>query len=65
MSGSPFPLWRDAFPLILASKSPGRRLALSQAGVPFESVPADVDERAIEAGLGDVRAGRRRARPRA
>lgn len=37
--------------LILASKSGSRRAMLEAAGVPFESVPADLDERALEAGL--------------
>ncbi|MGJ0508043.1 MAG: Maf family protein [Methylocystis sp.] len=46
--------WRAGAPLILASKSAGRRQALAQAGVPFESLPADVDERAIESRMGDV-----------
>jgi septum formation protein len=45
------PLWRAAAPLILASRSAGRRLALEQAGVPFQTIPADVDERGIEAAL--------------
>lgn len=49
-----FPFWRADAPLILASKSAGRRQVLAQAGVPFESRPADVDERAIEAVLGRV-----------
>ena len=48
-SSSPF--WRESAPLILASKSAGRRLALLHSGVPFEAVPADVDERAIESRL--------------
>jgi septum formation protein len=48
------PFWRADAPLILASKSAGRRLVLTQAGLPFESRPADVDERAIEAALGPV-----------
>lgn len=46
--GSAFCLWRVDAPLILASKSAGRRLALEQAGIPFEAIPANVDERAIE-----------------
>lgn len=46
--------WRIDKPLILASKSAGRRLVLAQAGLPFESRPADVDERAIESALGPV-----------
>ena len=35
-------------PLILASKSSGRRLVLGQTGIPFRVAPADVDERGIE-----------------
>jgi septum formation protein len=42
-------LWLDAAPLVLASKSVGRRMALAQAGLPFEAEPADIDERRIEA----------------
>lgn len=49
-----FPLWRAGAPLILASRSAGRRQVLAQAGLPFESRPAEVDERAIEKALGDV-----------
>ncbi|MBV7258576.1 Maf family protein [Erythrobacter crassostreae] len=37
--------------LILASKSASRRAMLDAAGVPYEAIPADVDERAIEAEL--------------
>ena len=37
--------------LILASKSASRHAMLEAAGVAFVSVPADVDERALEAGL--------------
>lgn len=44
-------LWLDEAPLILASKSVGRRQALASAGLPFECVPADVDERAVESRL--------------
>lgn len=50
--GSVSRLWRAAAPLILASRSEGRARALAQAGIPFETRPADVDERAIEAALG-------------
>lgn len=39
-------------PLILASKSASRRAMLDAAGVDYDSVPADIDERAVEAGLG-------------
>jgi septum formation protein len=37
--------------LILASKSASRRAMLDAAGVAYESVPADIDERAVEARL--------------
>jgi len=43
--------WRESAPLILASKSASRRQALQHSGVPFEIIPADVDERAIESRL--------------
>ena len=36
---------------ILASKSASRRAMLDAAGVAYQSVPADIDERAVEAGL--------------
>lgn len=38
-------------PLILASKSASRRAMLDAAGVEYEALPADIDERAIEAAL--------------
>ncbi|ANU06757.1 Maf family protein [Paraurantiacibacter namhicola] len=41
--------------LVLASKSASRQDMLRSAGVPFEARPADVDERAVEAGLGGAR----------
>ena len=37
--------------LILASKSASRRAMLDAAGVAYEAIPADIDERAIEDGL--------------
>jgi len=43
------PLWAASKPLILASKSEGRRKILGAAGVPVEIRPASIDERAIEA----------------
>lgn len=42
-----------AAPIILASSSPFRRQLLQNAGVAFEVVPAEVDERALEAPLAD------------
>ncbi len=38
--------------IVLASKSASRRAMLAAAGVAFEVRPAEVDERALEAGLG-------------
>ena len=38
--------------IVLASKSASRRAMLDGANVPYRSVPADVDERAVEASLG-------------
>jgi septum formation protein len=42
-------LWIASKPLVLASKSEVRRKILAGAGVPVESRPAPIDERAIEA----------------
>ena len=39
-------------PIVLASQSVSRRAMLEAAGVPFRAVPAHLDERALEAGLG-------------
>jgi septum formation protein len=46
------PLWLDAQPLLLASKSAARLGLLQAAGIPVEVVPAAIDERAIEARSG-------------
>ena len=37
--------------IVLASQSASRRAMLAAAGVAFEAIPAQVDERALEAGL--------------
>jgi septum formation protein len=42
-------LWLAERPLLLASKSESRRALLSAAAIPIEVLPADIDERAIEA----------------
>jgi septum formation protein len=42
-------LWLPAEPLVLASKSAVRRMVLEAAGIPVEAVPADIDERGLEA----------------
>jgi len=41
-------LWRAEQPLILASQSASRQALLRNAGLPFEAVPAAIDERAIQ-----------------
>lgn len=43
-------LWLASDPLMLASRSAARRALLEAAGVPIDIYPADVDERALEAG---------------
>ena len=42
-------LWRGKTPLILASQSSARKMLLANAGLDFEAVTADVDERGIQA----------------
>ncbi|HLZ04485.1 MAG TPA: Maf family protein [Bradyrhizobium sp.] len=41
-------IWRGKSPLILASQSRARKMLLADAGLPFETVAADIDERAIQ-----------------
>jgi septum formation protein len=45
-------LWLGKEPLVLASQSKARRTLLANAGIEFESDPADIDERAIQASSG-------------
>jgi septum formation protein len=45
-------LWRGKYPLILASQSRARRMLLANAGINFETVPAEIDERAIQQASG-------------
>jgi septum formation protein len=45
-------VWRGTKPLILASKSPARQALLTNAGIAFETVPADLDERALQQSSG-------------
>ncbi len=45
-------LWRGEFPLILASQSRARQALLANAGIEFEAVPADIDERARQQSSG-------------
>jgi septum formation protein len=37
--------------IILASQSASRKAMLTAAGVPYEAIPAYLDERGLEAGL--------------
>jgi septum formation protein len=41
-------LWRGQHSLILASQSRARKMLLEGAGIKFEAVPADIDERTIQ-----------------
>jgi septum formation protein len=45
-------LWRGKHPLILASKSRARQALLANAGIDFEVVPAEIDERGIQKASG-------------
>jgi septum formation protein len=45
-------LWRGTYPLILASQSRTRQTLLANAGISFEAVPADIDEREIQRASG-------------
>jgi septum formation protein len=45
-------LWRGKFPLILASQSRARQALLANAGIEFEAVPAEIDERAMQQASG-------------
>lgn len=65
-------LWRGKAPLLLASKSAARKALLAAAGIPFEAVGAEIDERVHEARLretdaepGEIAAHLARAKARA
>jgi septum formation protein len=45
-------LWRGKYPLILASQSRARQMLLANAGIDFETVPAEIDERAVQQASG-------------
>src|SRR5215211_8311778 len=45
-------IWRGKVPLILASQSRARQTLLANAGILFETVPAEIDERAVQQGSG-------------
>jgi septum formation protein len=41
-------LWRGNKALILASQSRARKMLLANAGLPFEAIPAEIDERGVQ-----------------
>ncbi len=41
-------IWRGNNPVILASQSRARQMLLGNAGIGFDAVPADIDERAVQ-----------------
>jgi nucleoside triphosphate pyrophosphatase len=41
-------IWRGKSPLVLASQSRTRKMLLANAGLAFETMPADVDERGLQ-----------------
>ena len=45
-------LWRGKYPLILASQSRARQTLLSNAGIDFDAVAAEIDERAVQQSSG-------------
>ena len=45
-------IWRGKDPLIMASQSSARKMLLANAGVSFEAVPADIDERSVQKNSG-------------
>lgn len=45
-------IWRGNDPLILASQSRARQMLLGNAGISFEAVAADIDERAVQKNSG-------------
>jgi septum formation protein len=45
-------VWRGKYPLVLASQSRARQTLLANAGIAFETIPADIDERQIQAASG-------------
>ena len=45
-------VWRGKHPLILASQSRARQALLTNAGIAFEAIPADIDERGLQSDSG-------------
>jgi len=49
---SPMTIWRGTHKLVLASQSRARKMLLAGAGLQFEAMPADIDERGIQQSSG-------------
>ena len=45
-------LWRGKYPLVLASQSRARQTLLANAGIDFEAIPAEIDEREVQQNSG-------------
>src|SRR5215468_2608971 len=50
-------IWRGKDPLVLASQSRARQMLLGNAGIGFEAVPADIDERVVQEKSGLLKPG--------
>lgn len=50
-------IWRGKNSLVLASQSRARQVLLGNAGLAFEAIPADIDERAIQEKSGLLKPG--------
>jgi septum formation protein len=48
----PMTIWRGTHKLILASQSRARKMLLASAGLQFEAMPADIDERGVQQSSG-------------
>jgi septum formation protein len=55
-------IWRGKAPLVLASQSRARQMLLGNAGLAYEAVPADIDERTIQQESGLLKPGEIAAR---
>jgi nucleoside triphosphate pyrophosphatase len=45
-------IWRGKDPLIVASQSRARQMLLANAGISFDAIPADIDERSVQQNSG-------------